>query len=244
MNHWKTIIFYVVCAGCSFFISSRSEAAQPSPFIPQVPVANQNPPPAPAGFWGNGWTIAPFVSYYTLSGGGASRYFNNALGVGGELEKALSGSMAHWSWTVDGSYLQMTPGQTLFVTSSQNSLFGQPSQTPILSPVPGSASITGWVIRTGLTRGFPDLLPDGWQGHGVVVPYLRVDVGGVDLAASGAGSLSGHPFGLSVDGGVGVSLRVPASPMGVFLEMTPTEMFIAQEALFITSLTVGISFHF
>ncbi|EQD80077.1 hypothetical protein B1A_01269, partial [mine drainage metagenome] len=64
------------------------------------------------------------------------------------------------------------------------------------------------------------------------------------LAASGAGGMSGHPFGVSVDGGAGVSLRVPASPMGVFIEMTPMEIFISQEALFITPLTAGITFNF
>jgi len=244
MNGLKSIVVcFLFCVSAGLEIST-ADAAPSSPFVPQVPMVAKEPPVQSSGIWAGGWTIAPFVSYYTLTGGGASRYFNSALGIGGELEKPFSGSMSHWRWNVDGTYLQMTPGPTLFVTSSQNSLFGQPSQTPILSPVPGSASITGWMLRTGLARGFPQMLPDGWLGHGVVVPYLRLDVGGVDLAASGAGALSGHPFGISVDGGVGVSLRVPASPMGVFMEITPTEIFISQETLFITPLTAGITFHF
>ena len=223
---------------------SPAASDPPSPFTPQVPMAKEKKSQSQEGVFSGGWTIAPFVSYYTFTGGGASRYFNSALGIGGELEKPLYGSMAQWRWNVDGSYLQMTPGPTLFVTSSQNSLFGQPSQIPVQSPVPGSASITGWILRTGLARGFPQMLPDGWLGHGVVIPYLRLDVGGVDLAASGAGALSGHPFGMSVDGGAGVSLRVPDSPMGVFVEITPTGGFISGEALLITPVTAGITFHF
>jgi len=244
MRTWYAI---VLCSSFFFGIfwsAPKAEADPPSPFVPEAPMVKQPPTESPSIIDGGGWTIAPFVSYYTLTGGGASRYFNSALGIGGELEKPLTASMSHWRWNVDGSYLQMTPGPTLFVTSSQNSLFGQPTQTPILSPVPGSASITGWIVRTGLARGFPQMLPDGWLGHGVVIPYLRFDVGGIDLAASGAGGLSGHPFGVSFDGGAGVSLRVPSSPMGVFMEITPTEILISGEALFITPLTAGITFHF
>ena len=244
MSNGKVILYCVAFLLCVCLVPSRAQADPPSPFIPQVPMAQKGSQPTPSGFWGGGWTIAPFVSYYTLTGSGPSRYFNSALGIGGELQKPLSGSMSDWRWNVDGSYLQMTPGPTLFVTSSQNSLFGQPSQTPISSPVPGSASITGWILRTGLAREFPRMLPDGWLGHGVVAPYLRIDVGGVDLAASGAGALSGHPLGVSVDGGAGVSLRVPSSPMGVFMEITPTEIFISGEALFMTPLVAGITFHF
>ncbi len=190
------------------------------------------------------WTIAPFVSYYTFTGAGDSRFFNNALGIGGEIEHPLPGKHSVWRWDIDGSYIQMTPGPTLFATSTQSNLFASPSQAPLSGPLPGSASITGWMMRTGIAREFPAALPDGWLGHGVVVPYVRLDVGAVDFSASGAGALNGHPMGFSLDGGVGISLRVPSFPMGVFAEITPTFILISQEELFMTPLTTGITFHF
>jgi len=203
------------------------------------------------------WSVSPAYSFYMLPGGGLSRYFDQAFGVGGELSWRIFPSVStgdrpvpeNWKnrlrWLGDFSYLQMTPGPTLApsISSNSSSVFSSvsPSPTP---PIPGSASISGFILRTGLAWDQPELTPEKWGLRRIIVPYLRIDAGGVDLAVSNVPGMSGHPYGALLDLGAGLNLKIPEYPLGVFGEIDPTLMDIEGNIVTITPLVAGIMWRF
>jgi hypothetical protein len=203
------------------------------------------------------WSVAPTYSFYILPGGGLSRYFDQMFGVGGELSYRLfvqetkngrpvkKDWRTHLRWLGDFSYVQMTPGATLApsISSSSSSLFSPVTGSPT-GPIPGSASITGFIAKTGLAWDLPEVTPEKWGLRRVLVPYLRIDVGGVDLAVSDVPEISGHPYGALLDLGAGLGLRIPDYPLGVFGEIDPTLIDIGGNIVTITPLVAGIMWRF
>lgn len=197
------------------------------------------------------WSIAPTYSFYMLPGGGLSRFLDQGLGVGGELSYRMadlpSGQqpeslLSHVRLLGDFSYFQMTPGQNLAPPSTGN-FFGSSSSTSI-PPVPGSASVTGFVVRAGAAYDIFGMIPDSLALHRILVPYVRVDVGGADFAVSNVPKISGHPYGVVVDAGAGLSLSIPGYPLGVFGEADPTLFDFSGNLMTILPLVAGIMVRF
>ena len=226
------------------------------PFSQVVPVQAAEPPalpgpPAPPGSDKKPsapperWTIAPTVGYFIPEGSGSSAYFNSALSVGAELSYRPGRVPGSFRWIASFSYLQMTPGPTLATSINSGNPFSFNSSNPqALGPLPGSASITGFLFKGGAAWSFGDLLPASWSAWGTLSPYFRGDIGMASLAASGAPPLNGHPYGLLLDLGGGMVWHVPGVPMGVFLEMDPTGLNMNGSFLFLTPLVSGISVWF
>lgn len=256
----RLLLWILLSAACVFLGQSRVHADSPegSP-VPVPSPTSPGLPPIDERALGTDqrWSVAPTFSYYILPGGGLSRFLDQAFGAGGEISYRLfvpgtgqgkaTGKewRTHLRWLGDFSYLQMTPGPTLApsISSSSSSLFSSvtPSPTP---PIPGSASITGFIIRTGIALDVPEVLPEKWGIRRVFAPYLRVDAGGVDFSVSNMGSLTGHPYGVLLDLGAGVSLKIPEYPWGVFGEVDPTLIDLEGNILTITPLVAGIMWRF
>jgi hypothetical protein len=192
------------------------------------------------------WSLAPTISYFLPTGSGVSRYLNAGLGVGGELSYYPGLNPGKFRWIVSGTYFQMTPGPSLTIPSSSSNPFAvnPSSSTQQVGPIPGSASITGFIAKTGGAWNLLSLLPKDLTGWGTVSPYVRLDIGMASFSASNAGSLSGHPYGLLLDGGGGVEWHVPSLSMGIFVEMDPTGLNTNGSFLFLTPLVSGISLWF
>ena len=200
------------------------------------------------------WSFSPTYTFYMLPGGGLSRYLDQAFGVGGEISRRLGdlperGEKATWlshlRWLGDFSYFQMTPGPTLAPSLSSSTSIGFSNVSPQpLPPIPGSASITGFILRTGLACDIPEVTPARWGLRRVIVPYIRIDVGGVDWAVSNIPGLSGHPYGGLLDVGAGISLSIPGYPLGVFGEADPTAIDAGGNVMTILPLVAGVSFRF
>ncbi len=199
------------------------------------------------------WSVSPTYSFYLLPGGGLSRYIDQAFGVGGEIsgrlgdlpEKGQKATLrSHFRWLGDFSYFQMTPGPTLAPALSSSSFgFSNVSPQPIPA-LPNSASVTGFILRTGLAYDIPEITPERWGLRRVIVPYLRVDAGGVDWAVSNVPGISGHPYGGLLDVGAGLSLSIPGYPLGVFGEADPTAFDVGGNIMTILPLVAGISVRF
>ncbi len=199
------------------------------------------------------WSVSPTYSFYLLPGGGLSRYIDQAFGVGGEVswrlgdlpEKGQKATvLSHLRWLGDFSYFQMTPGPTLApALSSSSTVFSNVSPQPI-PPLPNSASVTGFILRTGLAWDIPEVTPERWGLRRVLVPYLRIDAGGVDWAVSNVPGISGHPYGGLLDVGAGLSLSIPGYPFGVFGEADPTAFDVGGNIMTILPLVAGISVRF
>lgn len=191
------------------------------------------------------WTIAPMVGYFIPTGGGNSAYFNSALSVGAELSYRPGRHPGNFRWIASFSYLQMTPGPTLSSPISSGNLFSSTSGTaPAAGPIPGSASITGFLFKGGGAWSFGNILPGSWTAWGTLSPYFRGDIGMASLSASGTTGFDGHPYGLLFDMGGGMEWHVPEYPMGVFVEMDPTGLIMNGTVLFLTPLVSGISIWF
>jgi hypothetical protein len=173
-------------------------------------------------------------------------YLNAGLGVGGELSYYPGQAPGKFRWILSGTYFQMTPGPSLTVPfSSSNPFAVNPSSSAQqVGPISGSASVTGFIVKTGAAWNLLDLLPKDITGWGTVSPYVRLDVGMVSLSASNAGNLTGHPFGLLLDGGGGIEWHVPSLSMGVFVEMDPSGLNANGSFLFLAPLVSGISLWF
>lgn len=190
------------------------------------------------------WTIAPTISYYIPEGTGDAALFNDALGVGAELSYRPGKPPGPFRWIASFSYLQMTPGPSLVTELSSGSFFSSTPTPSSTGPIPGSASVTGFIATVGAGWDFGSLFPASLTGWGTLSPYLRGDIGMASLAASGSGPLTGHPYGMVLDVGGGMSWHVQDLPMGVFVELDPTGLVIANEVLFLTPLVSGITIWF
>lgn len=197
------------------------------------------------------WSISPTYSFYLLPGGGLSRYLDQGMGVGGELSYRLGALPAggqseslrsHFRLLGDFSYFQMTPGPNLAPPSTGG--FSSSSSPASLPPIPGSASVTGFVLRTGVAYDLFGMVPDSLALHRILVPYVRVDVGGADFAVSNVPKISGHPYGGVVDAGAGISLSIPGYPLGVFGEVDPTLFDFSNNVMTILPLVAGIMVRF
>ncbi|MHB8421784.1 MAG: hypothetical protein ACYC9S_03180 [Leptospirales bacterium] len=218
-----------------------SDELSPLPGPPLPPQTKEHPSILP-----DRWSIAPTVGYFIPTGTGSSSYFNSALSVGAELSYRPGITPGAFRWIGSFSYLQMTPGPTLAAPMS-GGFFGSSNPVtpaPSQGPLPGSASITGFIVKGGAARSFNSLLPESWTAWGTVSPYLRADIGMASFAASNAPPLSGHPDGLLLDLGGGIEWRVPGLPMGVFVEMDPSVLNMNGSFLFLTPLVSGISIWF
>jgi len=134
------------------------------------------------------------------------------------------------------------PPTTLFPS---NPFAANPStSTQQIGPIPGSASVTGFILKTGMAWNLLDLIPADVTGWGAISPYVRMDIGMASLAATDAGNLTGHPYGLLVDGGAGIEWHVPSLSMGVFVEMDPSGLNANGSFLFLAPLVSGISLWF
>ncbi len=231
----------LVCVWTAF---AWSDAPLPGPSLPPslsepsvAPVLS--PPP-------DHWSFAPTVSYFLPVGSGVADYLNAGLGVGGELSYYPGQAPGKFRWILSGTYFQMTPGPSLTVPfSSSNPFAVNPSSSAQqVGPISGSASVTGFIVKTGAAWNLLDLLPKDITGWGTVSPYVRLDVGMVSLSASNAGNLTGHPFGLLLDGGGGIEWHVPSLSMGVFVEMDPSGLNANGSFLFLAPLVSGISLWF
>ncbi len=245
-------IFLILC-----FLISSLPVVRAGEIPPMAPPDSPGLPPVEQTHRGKKtqrWSFSPTYAYYLLPGGGLSRYLDQAFGVGGEISWRLDdlpekGQKASWRsrlrWLGDFSYIQMTPGPTLApsLSSSSSSFFSNVSPTPT-PPIPGSASITGFILRTGLALDIPEATPARWGLQRVIVPYLRVDVGGEDWAVSNVPGLSGHPYGGLVDVGGGISLAIPGYPLGVFGEADPTLFDVGGNIMTILPLVAGITLRF
>lgn len=208
---------------------------------PSAPPQGEKKHPAPH----DRWTISPTVGYYIPTGVGSSSYFNSALSVGAELSYRPGETPGAFRWIGSFSYLQMTPGPTLAAPIGSGFFGSTSTVTPgSQGPLPGSASITGFILKGGAAWSFSNLLPESWTAWGTVAPYLRGDIGMASLAASNAPPISGHPYALLLDLGGGIEWRVPGMPMGVFVEMDPTGLNMNGSFLFLTPLVSGISIWF
>ena len=188
-------------------------------------------------------------------GGGLSKYLDQALGIGGELSWRLGNLpeneanipwKSHLRFLGDFSYFQMTPGPTLAASLSSSgsfNLFNSSSSSPT-GPLPNSASITGFILRAGVAWDIPEVTPLPWGLRRVIVPYVRLDVGGVDWAVSNIPGLSGHPYGGLLDAGAGLSLNIPGFPMGVFGEIDPTAISASGNIMTIVPIVAGITVRF
>jgi hypothetical protein len=179
-------------------------------------------------------------------GSGVADYLNAGLGVGGELSYFPGEKPGQFRWIISGTYFQMTPGPTLTIPfSSSNPFAANPStSTQQIGPIPGSASVTGFILKTGMAWNLLDLIPADVTGWGAISPYVRMDIGMASLAATDAGNLTGHPYGLLVDGGAGIEWHVPSLSMGVFVEMDPSGLNANGSFLFLAPLVSGISLWF
>ena len=230
-------------------------AADPVPLM-AVPSSPGLPPveKTHAGKKTQKWSVSPTYSFYLLPGGGLSRYIDQAFGVGGEISRRLGDlpekgqkatALSHLRWLGDISYFQMTPGATLAPTFSSSSSFGFSNVSPQpVPPLPNSASVTGFILRTGLAWDIPEITPERWGLRRVIVPYLRVDAGGVDWAVTNVPKISGHPYGGLLDVGAGLSLSIPGYPLGVFGEADPTAFDVGGNIMTILPLVAGISVRF
>ena len=235
-------------SGVAFSETPPPMAVPESPGLPPVNEIN-------TGKKTQRWRVSATYSLYILPGGGLSRYLDQALGVGGELSWRLAnlprdGDKIPWKSHIrllgDFSYFQMTPGPTLspsLTSSSSTNIFNPISPTPTGS-IPNSASITGFILRAGIAWDIPEITPIQWGLRRVIVPYVRVDFGGVDWAVSNVPGLSGHPFGSLLDAGAGLSLSIPGFPMGVFGEMDPTMIDASGNIMTIVPIVAGITLRF
>ena len=221
-----------------------SDAPLPGPSTP--PPLSNTPSAQVFGPPSDHWSFAPTVSYFLPVGTGVGDYLNAGLGLGGELSYYPGKTPGRFRWILSGSYFQMTPGPSLTVPfSSSNPFAANPSSsTQQIGPIPGSASVTGFIVKTGMAWSFMDLLPKDVTGWGVVSPYVRLDVGMASLAASDAGNLTGHSLGLLLDGGGGIEWHVPSLFMGIFLEMDPSGLNANGSFLFLAPLVSGITLWF
>ena len=197
------------------------------------------------------WSISPTYSFYLLPGGGLSRYLDQGMGVGGELSYRLGDLPAgehseslrsHFRLLGDFSYFQMTPGPNLAPPSTGG--FSSSSSPASLPPIPGSASVTGFILRTGMAYDIFGMVPDSLALHRILVPYVRVDAGAADFAVSNVPKISGHPYGGVVDAGAGFSLSIPGYPLGVFGEADPTLFDFSGNVMTILPLVAGIMVRF
>lgn len=229
---------------CLWTVSAWSDSPLPGPITPP-PVSNApsapilSPPP-------DHWSFASTVSYFLPVGSGVADYLNAGLGVGGELSYFPGETPGRFRWILSGTYFQMTPGPSLTVPfSSSNPFAANPStSTQQIGPIPGSASVTGFILKTGMAWNLLDLIPKDVTGWGTISPYVRLDIGMASLAASNAGNLTGHPYGLLVDGGAGIEWHVPSLSMGVFVEMDPSGLNANGSFFFLAPLVSGISLWF
>ncbi|MGC8529109.1 MAG: hypothetical protein ACP5OP_02780 [Leptospirillia bacterium] len=197
------------------------------------------------------WSLAPTYSFYMLPGGGLSRYLDQGMGVGGELSYRLGdlppagqpeSLLSHFRILGDVSYFQMTPGPNL-APPSTGGLFNFSSPTTI-PPIPGSASVTGFILRVGVAYDIFGMIPDSLAIHRILVPYVRLDAGGADFAVSNVPKISGHPYGEVFDVGAGLSLSIPGYPLGVFGEADPTLFDFSNNVMTILPLVAGIMVRF
>ena len=197
------------------------------------------------------WSLAPTYSFYMLPGGGLSRYLDQGMGVGGELSYRLGDLPAdgqpeslrsHFRLLGDISYFQMTPGANLAPLSTGG--FFSTSSPSSIPPIPGSASVTGFALRTGVAYDIFGMIPDSLAIRRILVPYLRLDVGGADFAVSNVPKISGHPYGAMADAGAGLFLSIPGYPLGVFGEADPTLFDFSGNAMILLPLVAGIMVRF
>ncbi|AFS53756.1 hypothetical protein [Leptospirillum ferriphilum] len=229
---------------CLWTGSAWSESSLPGPDTPPpISSASSAPALAPAP---DHWSFAPTISYFLPVGSGVADYLNAGLGVGGELSYFPGEKPGQFRWIISGTYFQMTPGPTLTIPfSSSNPFAANPStSTQQIGPIPGSASVTGFILKTGMAWNLLDLIPADVTGWGAISPYVRMDIGMASLAATDAGNLTGHPYGLLVDGGAGIEWHVPSLSMGVFVEMDPSGLNANGSFLFLAPLVSGISLWF
>lgn len=244
---WRNFIFAgFLCATVVFglWFGSPGRGAELSPLPGPA-----NPPPEKGGntnpYAESGrWTIAPTISYYIPEGAGNAALFNDALGVGAQLSYRPGTAPGPLRVIGSFSYLQMTPGPSLTTELSSSNFFSStPTPSPI-GPIPGSPSVTGFILTIGAAWDFGSVFPPSWTAWGTLSPYVRGDIGAASLSASGSGNLNGHPYGMVADVGGGMSWHVPGLPMGVFLELDPTGLAISDEFLFLTPLVSGITIWF
>jgi hypothetical protein len=190
------------------------------------------------------WTIAPTISYYIPEGAGNAALFNDALGVGAQLSYRPGTAPGPLRVIGSFSYLQMTPGPSLTTELSSSNFFSSTPTPSPSGPIPGSPSVTGFILTVGAAWDFGSVFPPSWTAWGTLSPYVRGDIGAASLSASGSGNLDGHPYGMVVDVGGGMSWHVPGLPMGVFIELDPTGLAISDEFLFLTPLVSGITIWF
>lgn len=258
MRGWTVLLGMtaLLCSGPLYSCGAASTGGSGGGF-PEIPLpASPGLPAIDARRLGDDarWSIAPTFTTYLLPGGGLSRYLDQAFGVGGELSARPGGGPGPGKSggeegtlrvLLDFSLFQMTPGATLDpAVSGTNAFTGSSSSGGPIPPVPGSASITGFVLRGGLARDLPWMTPAPWGLRRIIVPYLRADFGLADLAVSGVPGLSGHPAGPMADLGAGLSLRLPGSRLGVFGEVDPTVIDLSGNMMTIMPLVAGIMVRF
>lgn len=250
VRRW-TMVGFVAFILFDLLLAPRSRAdsgaMMPLPASPGLPrVAGTHSGPAT-----DRWSLSPTYSFYLLPGGGLSRYIDQAMGVGGELSYRLgdlpSGGTpeslsSHFRVLGDFSYFQMTPGANLAPPASGG--FFSSSSPSSIPPVPGSASVTGFIVRAGLAYDIFGMVPDSLGIHRILAPYVRIDVGGVDWAVSNIPGISGHPYGGLIDAGAGLSLSLPGYPLGVFFEADPTLFDLSNNVMTILPLVAGIMVRF
>ncbi len=237
---WILTTAFVVCVSGPSAGWGADLPPIPGPVNPPSENGAQKPPSGST----DRWTIAPTFSYYIPVGTGDAALFNDALGVGAELSYRPGNTPGPFRWIASFSYLQMTPGPSLVTELSSGSFFSSTPTPSSTGPIPGSASVTGFIVTVGAGWDFSSLFPDSLTGWGTLSPYLRGDMGVASLSASGSGPLTGHPYGMVLDAGGGISWHVPGLPMGVFVELDPTGLVIANEILFLAPLVSGITIWF
>ncbi len=245
---WGAIILLLLLAAPSREVALADEGAtMPVPSSPGLPKVTGTA----GGSSTQRWSVAPTYSFYMLPGGGLSRYLDQGMGVGGELSYRLGdlppeghpeSLLSHFRVLGDVSYFQMTPGPNL-APPSTGGFFNSSSPTSI-PPIPGSASVTGFVLRAGIAYDIFGMIPDSLGLHRILVPYVRLDVGGADFAVSNVPKISGHPYGEVLDVGAGLSLSIPGYPLGVFGEADPTLFDFSNNVMTILPLVAGIMVRF
>ena len=249
-SRWARVVFAgLILVHLVFPLRSRADSNPPMP-LPESPglprIAGTHSGPAT-----DRWCLSPTYSYYLLPGGGLSRTIDQAMGVGGELSYRLgdlpSGGTpeslsSHFRILGDFSYFQMTPGANLAPPASGG--FFSSSSPSSVPPVPGSPSVTGFIVRAGLAYDLFGMVPDSLGIHRILVPYVRIDAGGVDWAVSNVPGISGHPYGGVVDAGAGLALSIPGYPLGVFGEADPTLFDLSNNVMTILPLVAGIMVRF